>query len=276
MEANRKRHAFGQHFLKDPRITGAIVDAALSDARAFGCKSVLEIGPGRGALTDLLIERLRDDPKKLILVEKDRDLVSDWKACPEPFLSVESGDFLRLPPETWSSEPPIAVVSNLPYSAGTAILILLAKYTSLIPTMTLMFQAEVAKRLYAVPGTKEWGSLSIWIQNRWDVKRLLHVPPGAFQPRPKINSEVVTLHPRKQPKIAVPETTEADLHWEKLLKICFLHRRKMLRAGVPKNSVWSAALEKSEIDPTLRAEALSWEQWAQLYEASLAVSNIVG
>jgi 16S rRNA (adenine1518-N6/adenine1519-N6)-dimethyltransferase len=277
MDPQRKRHAFGQHFLKDPRICNAIVEAALNDAHTFGCKTLLEIGPGRGAITDLLIERQRSEPGKysFILVEKDRDLAAGWRES-QPGVTVECADFLRLPEERWISSPPVAVVSNLPYSAGTAIVIALAKHPDKIPTMTLMFQAEVAQRLYAQPGTKSWGSLSIWIQNRWDVKRLLHVPPGAFHPRPKVNSEVVSFHPRKEPRIVIAPTAEADQHWEKLLKVCFLHRRKMLRSALPKNSIWSRALEKSGIDPTLRAEALSWENWEQLYRASLAGSDNVG
>jgi 16S rRNA (adenine1518-N6/adenine1519-N6)-dimethyltransferase len=153
----------------------------------------------------------------------------------------------------------MGVVSNLPYSTGTAILDRLAREE--IPFMVLMFQAEVAQRLRAEPSTKAWGSLSIWLQNRWDVTRLCGVPPGAFSPPPDVDSEVVVLRRRAEPRVAV----KSEEAWEKLLKVSFAHRRKMLRGSLP--PPYKAALEKAEIDGTKRAEALGWDEWSRFLGA---------
>ncbi len=125
-----------------------------------------------------------------------------------------------------------------------------------------MYQAEVAQRLRAEPKSKDWGSLSIWTQNFWDVTKLLTVPPKAFNPPPKVMSEVVVFLPRKTPRIDVARTPSELDRFEKLLKVAFAHRRKMLRAGLPKDGPWLDALKAAGISETLRAEALTWEQWS--------------
>lgn len=271
MPAFGKRRALGQHFLRDRGIIEKIAATAVDEARARGCRALLEIGPGRGAITGPLLERLEDNPalvERMILAERDRFLAAEWREQArgrhggKPELVVEECDFNELADERWLATAPLAVASNLPYSAGTAILQKLARHPEAIPVMVLMFQAEVAARLRAEPATKAWGSLSIWIQNQWDVRKLCAAPPGAFAPPPDVDSEVVVLTRREQPRVQVTDP-EA---WEGLLKACFAHRRKMLRSGLPEGPM-RAALERSGIDPTLRAEALSWEQWRSFYEA---------
>jgi 16S rRNA (adenine1518-N6/adenine1519-N6)-dimethyltransferase len=238
MPAYGKRRALGQHFLRDPGVQAKIVDATLELARE---------APG---------------VKSLSVCEKDRDLITYWKAeaLGKPALRVLSGDFLELPREEWLASRAPGVVSNLPYSVGTAILNRLAREP--IPFMVLMFQAEVAQRLRAEVSTKAWGSLSIWLQNRWDVTRLCAVPPGAFSPPPDVDSEVVLLRRRAEPRVAV----KSEELWEKLLKACFAYRRKMLRSSLPPD--FRSALEKAGIDGTKRGEALSWEEWARFYGAA--------
>jgi len=205
------------------------------------------------------------------LVEKDRHLAQDWKNYPD--LRVESADFLELSDEHWLKKTPLAVVSNLPYSSGTAILTRLAKYFSQIPVMVLMFQQEVAERVRAEPSSKHRGSLSLWIQNHWDVRKFLSVPARAFSPAPQVHSEVIVLTARSQPRIQMSdcfsETLEDEKLWETLLKTCFAHRRKMLRSNVP----WQNALALSGIDGTKRAEALDWDEWNRLFQA---VKQITG
>lgn len=260
-----RRRALGQHFLKDRGICERIVGAALE----FPGNSFLEIGPGGGALTLPLIESLQSREKpELVLAERDARIVEQWRSRElPPWVRIEAGDFLDLPEERWLKDQ-LFVVSNLPYSAGTAILTRLALHRERVAGMVLMFQAEVAQRVRAEPESKAWGSLSVWIQNAWDVKRLLSVHPGAFNPPPEVDSEVVVLSPRSQ--LRLPRTQGENLRWESLLKHAFAHRRKMLRSGLPKQGPLRNALEASGVDGTKRAEALSWDDWERLFAALLA------
>jgi 16S rRNA (adenine1518-N6/adenine1519-N6)-dimethyltransferase len=238
---------------------------------------LLEIGPGKGAITNLLIELLEKDPgpiRRFTLSERDILLSNEWRERKGPAgleFRIEEGDFLDLDEARFlpQDKSPLAVVSNLPYSAGTAILTRLARHFDQIPVMVLMFQAEVAQRLRAEPSTKAWGSLSVWIQNRWDVQKLLTAPPGAFSPPPDVQSEVVVLRRRSSPQVGW-EGHQAEHAWEQLLKSCFAHRRKMLRSGLPRSGPLRNALETSGVDGTKRAESLSWEEWQRLMTALLA------
>jgi 16S rRNA (adenine1518-N6/adenine1519-N6)-dimethyltransferase len=277
MTSPRKRHALGQHFLRDTALCRKIAEDALTIVRESGCATLLEIGPGKGAITlplfDGMMKEADSSPlRRLIISETDTAFIERWKEdchylVPHSVRAeVAEGDFLQLPVEKWlPSEGKLAVVSNLPYSAGTAIVTRLARHPERIPGMVLMFQAEVARRLRAQPGTKDWGSLSLWMQNRWDVSLLHFVPPKAFNPPPKVDSEVVLLVPRSQPRIEV--RPEEEDRFEALLKVAFAHRRKMLRSGLPPQGPWRAALEAAGIDGTLRSEALTWDQWARWWEA---------
>jgi len=273
MLRSQKRKAFGQHFLNDQIIIDSIVSEFLKVYSSFNCESILEIGPGKGALTFCLLDQLKTkkiEPKKLTLAEKDRELVQHWKQQEQDIsLDILEGDFLRSSTDKWYKEFPIGVISNLPYSSATAIVTKLASFNN-IPCMVLMFQKEVAQRLHARPNTKALGSLSLWIQNNWDVKPLIIVKPQSFTPPPKVDSEVVIMTKRSAP--VINKTNENNKTWEKLLKICFQNRRKMLRSNL-KLSQWSDVLKLSEVDPTRRAEALSWDEWKQLFSASLKVFN---
>jgi 16S rRNA (adenine1518-N6/adenine1519-N6)-dimethyltransferase len=188
MDRAAKRRAFGQHFLKDERITRLIAETTRNECKKTNCQNVLEIGPGKGAITFPLLELLAGaGVKTLTLCERDRALADKWRMklaqnqTSGIQLGIEEADFLELPESNWLTAN-LGVASNLPYSAGTAILTRLAKHTDKIPFMVLMFQAEVAQRLRAEIGTKDWGSLSVWIRNRWTVEKLCTVPPGAFSP----------------------------------------------------------------------------------------------
>ncbi|OFZ37656.1 MAG: ribosomal RNA small subunit methyltransferase A, partial [Bdellovibrionales bacterium GWC1_52_8] len=240
MATHGKRRAFGQHFLKDTSVSNLIAQTALEEAQRLGCKTLLEIGPGRGALTQPLLTDLAKAGhgiEQFTLCERDEALADLWvdlekhrdKNISSFRLTIEEGDFMQLATEKWLTRPPVAVVSNLPYSAGTAIFTLLAGLPESIPVMVLMFQAEVAQRLRAEVGTREWGRLSVWTQNRWDVHKLIAVPRKAFSPPPDVESEVVVITRRENARIpATLNGHQAEL-WEPLLKTCFTHRRKMLR-----------------------------------------------
>jgi 16S rRNA (adenine1518-N6/adenine1519-N6)-dimethyltransferase len=271
-----KRRALGQHFLKDRAISSRIAETAHNEAIKAGCASLLEVGPGRGAITDPLIDLLKTQGPgalPLLLCERDRDIAARWQERAVSLrdqkfqIEVELSDFLDLPESTWLKKPLLGVVSNLPYSVGTAILTRLAAHPEKIPVMVLMFQAEVAERLRAEPDTKSWGSLSIWIQNRWDVEKLLFVPPSAFSPPPDVDSEVVILRRRSAPYVDVPRDAASEALWEGLLRAAFAHRRKMLRSGLPPGSPARNALDVAGLDGTKRAEALSWEEWSRFFTA---------
>ncbi len=269
--ATAKRRTFGQHFLRDEKIAHRIAETAVDLARKNGCVSMLEIGPGKGAITFPLIEELRPRGIPLMLCEKDRAFAQGWRekiaaGFDGQVVSVEERDFLELPEPAWLARTPLAVVSNLPYSVGTAILLRLVARRAQIPVMVLMFQAEVAQRLRAAPGTKSWGSLSVFIQNHWDVQRLANVPPGAFAPPPEVDSEVVVLTRRAEARIPL-EGEAGEKAWDRLLKAAFLHRRKMLRSGLPKTPDFQNALARSGVDGTKRAEVLEWEEWERLFRS---------
>lgn len=275
MPASPRRRAFGQHFLRDQKVIDRIVATTFEYVEKHSARSLLEIGPGKGAITHPLLGAAKSATtlERILIVEKDRNLAAEWVDQTRDSSRVEilEADFLKVDHSVYLGRGPLIVVSNLPYSSGTAILQDLALYPREIPAMVLMFQAEVAARLRAVPREKAWGSLGLWIQNRWDVKKLLAVPPTAFVPPPEVNSEVVVLEARTElrvpcPPCPEPEFTEKwlsawEANWEKLIRIPFLHRRKMLRSGLPKDSVWKEALEAAGIDGTRRAEDLEWSDW---------------
>ena len=268
MATQGRRRAFGQHFLKDQSISHEIAQTAVDQALKHQCKALLEIGPGQGAITEPLLERIQGTllSDQFCIVERDPRIAQFWiEKLRGSATRLELGDFLEVTQEKWMRQKPLAVVSNLPYSAGTAILVRLAREFVHIPVMVLMFQAEVAKRLMAGPSESGRGSLSVWIQNVWDVTSLRHVPPKAFSPPPQVDSEVVILTRRALPHIAVFESPVHEKKWESLLKACFAHRRKMLRSTFP----WPEVLKASGVDPTLRAEALDWPQWEKLFQNSM-------
>jgi 16S rRNA (adenine1518-N6/adenine1519-N6)-dimethyltransferase len=281
MATEGRRRAFGQHFLRDQTIARQIAEAAVQAAEKFQCETLLEIGPGRGAITEPILELAAKSAtvKHVVLCEKDRAIAHDWihqtsfpLKSAGGILEVEDADFLLLEEKKWLDHAPLIVASNLPYSVGTAIFTRLAKHPIKIRAMVLMFQAEVAQRLRADIGTKSWGSLSIWTQNQWDVTKLLSVPPRAFQPPPEVMSEVAVFLPRTQPRVSIPDgfdPKKALATWESLLKTSFLHRRKMLRSGLPKAGPIRNAFELSGLDGTKRAEALDWQEWEKLFHALL-------
>jgi 16S rRNA (adenine1518-N6/adenine1519-N6)-dimethyltransferase len=259
-----KQKAFGQHFLKDASIIKTIVDEALSSVARNPGSALLEVGPGRGAITRPLLERLPMDVP-FHLAERDRELIEFWSGESRVGVFLK-GDFVVQPDEALGALGPLVVVSNLPYSAGTAIVVRLCGRSTQISEMILMFQAEVAKRLYAKASTPDRGSLSLFIQNEWDVERVCVVPPGAFQPPPKVMSEVVRLRRRETPRIPLQGDSDRDA-WNGLLRLAFAHRRKMIKgnfAGTP----WFEALQRSGVDPAKRAEGLEWEEWIRLWAAA--------
>jgi 16S rRNA (adenine1518-N6/adenine1519-N6)-dimethyltransferase len=243
------RKALGQHFLLDNSITDDI-------ARYAGYienTHVIEIGPGPGGLTRSL---LKAGAKKLFVIEKDERclaIMEELKAVFGERLEIIHGDALevnlvdRIP-------APRRIVANLPYNAGTAMLIdwldAIWKNPHAFESMTLMFQKEVAERIVAMHGSKDYGRLSVLSQFLCECRLDMELPPEAFSPPPKVSSMVVTLTPRTKPLIDVDKNK-----LERVMAAAFGQRRKMLRValkslGMPVEPLLSAA----GIDGTLRAE----------------------
>ncbi len=246
-ETPRAKKSLGQHFLKDVRISTRIVDLLRIEPK----DRVLEIGPGPGALTDIIHAR---GPAEFRLIEKD----SHWAGYharqerTEPKIDVLNADALDFP---WESlEGPWKLISNLPYNVGSP---LIWDMVSRIPELVravFMVQKEVAERLYAKPGTHDYGALSVWVQSFVRVEWGFVVGPGSFSPPPKVDSAVVTFVPLPQEER--PGHPEA---LARVLKLCFQLRRKQLQS-ILKRAGYADAAERLAglgIAPEARPETLS-------------------
>jgi 16S rRNA (adenine1518-N6/adenine1519-N6)-dimethyltransferase len=230
---------------------------------------IIEIGPGRGALTRVLAPRVG----ALIGVELDRDLAAALNASPPPHTQIVQADFLETDVGALVrriGDLPGRVVGNLPYNVSSPILFKLLRDADEGRTLsdaTLMLQREVADRLAAKPGTKAYGALGVQVARVADVDLLFTLPPGAFRPPPKVVSAVVRL------RFRASLDANADVY-ERLVRGVFLQRRKtLLRALAPVASTFerSAAelLERAGVDPRLRPEALAPSDFARLSRAVL-------
>ena len=206
--SRRKQKMLGQNFLIDSNISKRIVDSA--EVREG--EKVLEIGPGRGALTELLSSK-----GNLIAIEKDKWLAVVLKQKFKENVEIIEGDILK-----WDVPPIDVIVANLPYSMSSPILFRLFSYEW--TRAVLMFQEEFANRLVAKPGSKIYGRLSVMANHFVDTKKLFKVSKTAFQPQPKIHSQVVKLV-RREPDYKLDDFDT----FEKVVKSIFTHRRKKIR-----------------------------------------------
>ncbi len=267
----RAKRSLGQNFLVGSYYPQRIVESV---SPRVG-ETIIEIGPGRAALTDLLVE----SDARVIAVELDRELIPQltgrFAGCSN-FRLVEADalnvDFCELIAPADSAR----VVANLPYYVSTPILQHLIDQRSCLHEMTLMLQREVVDRMTAAPGGKEYGYLSVLVQFYCEAEKLFDVPPGAFRPAPKVYSSVVRLIVREKPVSAV-ENEELFLE---LIKVLFAQRRKTIqnnlragrgKLGTPDESQLIKALADSLIDPRRRAETLSIEEISGL---SNIISNL--
>jgi 16S rRNA (adenine1518-N6/adenine1519-N6)-dimethyltransferase len=233
----KTRKRFGQHFLHDPGVLGRIVEA-IGPARG---DVVVEIGPGEGALTRPLLERL----DRLTAIEIDRDLVARLSAeFPPERLSVLCADALEV---DFSSLPSgIRIVGNLPYNISTPLLFHLARFAGHVRDLHFLLQREVVERMVAKPSTPEYGRLSVMLQVRFAMQKLFAVAPGAFRPPPKVDSALVRMTPLAG--VAIPET------FAEIVRKAFSARRKTLRNALP---LKPGHYEELGINPALRPENLS-------------------
>jgi 16S rRNA (adenine1518-N6/adenine1519-N6)-dimethyltransferase len=273
-----RKPKLGQHFLTDDSAARRIIEA-LGDVSQG---TVLEIGPGTGVLTSLLAKRAR----RLIAIELDRVLAAQlrMKFGLYPNVEIIEGDVLAIDfstlfgPKPGASRPglvqtpePVPVVGNLPYYITSDILLRMFEFRELFSTIVVMVQKEVADRLAASPGNRDYGLLSATAQLYSQVEQIFTLPPGAFSPPPKVHSSVVRL--TMSPRLEKLNVEEAG--FIKFLKLSFGQKRKTLwnnlKTEYPANPLKSA-LQAAGVKPTVRAEALSLEKTAAIYRA-LASNN---
>ncbi|MDI6747805.1 MAG: rRNA adenine dimethyltransferase family protein [Rhodocyclaceae bacterium] len=312
MSGHQPRKRFGQNFLVSPGIIRKIIDAVAPRAG----DTVVEIGPGLGALTEPLLERL----DHLHVVEIDRDLIERLRQrFSATRLTIHAGDALEFdfgalaaagppqggesppvggsersarggasfaagPPQGGESPPVTAsgdfmgggehderggallaagslkIVGNLPYNISSPLLFHLAEYAAVVSEMHFMLQKEVVDRMVAAPGGGDYGRLSVMLQYRYDMERLFIVPPGSFNPAPKVDSAVVRMIPLK---VGVGGTALDDVLFARLVKAAFSQRRKMLRNTL-KEFGGEALLEAQGFAPTARAETLAVADFVRL------------
>ncbi|HZV54171.1 MAG TPA: 16S rRNA (adenine(1518)-N(6)/adenine(1519)-N(6))-dimethyltransferase RsmA [Rhodocyclaceae bacterium] len=250
MKGHAPRKRFGQNFLVSPGVIRNIVEAIAPRAGDV----IVEIGPGLGALTEPLLEKI----DHLHVVEIDRDLIARLRQrfAPER-LTIHEGDALEF--DFSSLGGSLRVVGNLPYNISTPLLFHLANFADSVRDMHFMLQKEVVDRMVAAPGTADYGRLSVMLQYRFDMERLFVVPPGAFNPAPKVDSAIVRLLPK--PKAALAARDEALL--AKLVLAAFGQRRKMLRNNL-RDLVDEPRLIAAGIAPTARAEELAVTDYVRL------------
>jgi 16S rRNA (adenine1518-N6/adenine1519-N6)-dimethyltransferase len=251
----KARKRFGQHFLIDE----GVLDAILRAVRPSRGDRLLEIGPGPGALTQRLYATFAEAHSgtadgRFVAVEIDRDLVPALLAR-YPRLQLVNDDILRVDLSALLADGGWRIVGNLPYNISTPLLVRLLRHLDRIQDMHFMLQREVAQRLAAVPGTKDWGRLTVLAQYHATVEHLFDVGPDSFSPPPRVWSSVVRIRPRALAGAPFPPTLDA------VLRHAFSQRRKRLSNALQSLPIdWSAA----GVDPGKRADAVSVEEYVAL------------
>jgi 16S rRNA (adenine1518-N6/adenine1519-N6)-dimethyltransferase len=261
----RPRKRFGQHFLHDPAIIDRIV-AAIGPSAA---KRIVEIGPGRGALTRPLLAATGS----LDVIEIDRDLA---RLLPQQLnadathLRVHCLDALDFQLSSITdADQPIVIVGNLPYNISSPLMFHLLEQTEFIAQMVFMLQKEVVERAAAKPGGKDYGRLSVMMQYHCRVEHLFNIGPGAFTPAPKVDSAVVRLTPLR-PSAGGGAVSELVLR--ELVRRAFCARRKTLRNAL-RDFCTETMLIDAGIDPNQRAETVSVEQFVRLANLKFEQQN---
>lgn len=233
------RRRFGQNFLIEKSTIARIIESL----KISPLDSVIEIGPGKGALT----ERLVESQCNLTLIEIDRDLVDTLKRKYQG-LSIVNEDVLKVDFSSFLGVEPKRIIGNLPYNISTPLLFKLSRVNEWIIDMHVMLQKEVAERIVSESSRKEYGRLSVSIQLLWEVTKLFDVSPTAFSPQPKVNSSFICLKPKKKINF------DRDL-MNQLLTSAFSARRKTLKNAL-RNYLNESELRSIDIDPGSRPENL--------------------
>lgn len=252
-QGHTARKRFGQNFLSDGQIISDIVAAIAPEPEEV----LVEIGPGLGAITEPVCELVN----QLTVIELDRDLAKRLRTHPfiQQKLNVIETDAMKFDFNTLCQDKPIRVFGNLPYNISTPLMFHLFSFASKIQDMHFMLQKEVVDRLAAAPGNKNYGRLSVMAQYYCQVIPVLHVPPHAFNPPPKVDSAVVRLTPYSEPPVKISSTDSLAA----ITAAAFNQRRKTIRNSL-KNLVSAESLESAGINPGVRAEQLTLEDFAKI------------
>jgi len=247
---HKAKKQFGQNFLVDRQVIADIIDAI----RPGPDDNMVEIGPGLGALTRPLIGKLN----LLHVVEIDRDIITELRAHYSPSkLVIHEGDALQF--DFGALPAPLRIVGNLPYNISSPLLFHFAAYAQQITDMHFMLQDEVVERMVAAPSTPAYGRLSVMLQYRFHMEKLLEVPPQAFRPAPKVNSAVVRMLPLAAGELAVRD----EQLFAEIVAAGFGQRRKTLRNTL-RAYLDAKDFEELDVDPQLRAENLGVPEFARI------------
>lgn len=252
----RAKKSYGQHFLKHVHVAQRIVEAALRRKARYDV--LLEVGPGKGIMTELLLHA----PVELYAVELDPEMVAYLRSRFRGWSGLIHGDFLRLDIAAQWRGRQVGIIGNFPYQISSQIVFKVVEQRAFVPLVVGMFQREMAMRIVASPASKDYGILSVWSSLLYDIEVYMHLAPGAFSPPPKVHSTVLVMERKEDYQLPC-----ADASLKKVLKAAFQHRRKVLRKavqalGMPLDAVPTRWL-------TMRAEQLHPEefvQWAVTYE----------
>jgi len=249
---HRAKKRFGQNFLHDM----SIIDRIVQSIRVNPDDNIIEIGPGLGAITKQLLAIT----KRINVIELDRDIIPKLKFNCDGLgeLNIMQTDALQVDYSQFVNKGPLRVVGNLPYNISTPILFHLFKYLDQIKDMHFMLQKEVVLRMAAKPGSKVYGRLSVMTQSVCDTRMLFLVPPESFTPAPKVESAIVYLSPRKE-KLDIKDRKLFGL----IVTEAFNQRRKTLR-NVWKNRIDTQSLQNLAIDPSLRPEKITLEEYVKV------------
>jgi 16S rRNA (adenine1518-N6/adenine1519-N6)-dimethyltransferase len=263
--AHKARKRFGQNFLHDPQIIERIVRAlGKEQIQQTDEELLIEIGPGQGALTEpLLLAGLH-----LTAIEIDRDLAADLRQrfgglanfvlIEQDVMLIDFANLLKKDVNVKSSKK-LRVFGNLPYNISTPLLFHLLQFRDLLASMIFMLQLEVVERMAAVPGSGDYGRLSVMLQYHCKVEKLFRVPPSAFNPPPKVDSAIVKLIPHK----VLPHPAVDAKLLDTLVKTAFSQRRKTLRNTL-RELLTPADFSHLDIDPSLRAEKLGVADYVKI------------
>ncbi|MCK5139820.1 MAG: ribosomal RNA small subunit methyltransferase A [Thermodesulfovibrionia bacterium] len=248
------KRRFGQHFLFDQQIISKIIACSMVTTN----DTVIEIGPGPGTMTRLLAEQV----KTVIAIEIDRKLIKKLKesVSMRPNIVIINADALRFPYETVKGK--FKVVANIPYYITTPLLFRLLEFKKKIPSMTLLLQKEVAQRITASPGSKDYGVLSITTQLHTKPELKLIVSKGAFSPPPEVDSAVVHFAVYTQPHFKIKN----EDFFLRVVKTAFSKRRKTIFNSLRSFKGIKEALNKTGVDSQLRPETLSIKDFIRLAE----------
>ena len=249
-DTHRARKRFGQNFLTDTNM----IDRIVQSMRLKPDDSVVEVGPGLGALTLPLLNAL----DQLTVIEIDRDLIARLRERQLEGLHVHEGDALAVDYTSLVADKPLRLVGNLPYNIGTPLLLRWLDVHASIQDIHVMLQKEVVDRLHATPGNRAFGRLSVLLQSVFTIEPLFTVPPTAFEPAPKVKSAVVRLKPLAEP----PSAAELAA-LQRATRLAFANKRKTLRNNL-RAVLDSSDIQALNIDPGARAETLDLGDFQRL------------